>query len=830
MKGRIIRISVLTVVFIVALIVSSHYTNRGNTDMAADMGQATLPSVSFQVNGQRINLLPGHLEEMAVSAMRETITPLSEDGSLTVNVEAYEQKIKGMSYEIFTKDGGENLLSETIQEVSEAVTIETGDVVTADEEYIFKIHLELGTGESVHYYTRIVKEAQPAFLVCMDYVQALHDNIRENADEGALKKVMESNEQGDNTTLQHVTIHSDLEHITWGKLQPEIIGEVLWSVQEIKSAYTSIQLQYRVKCAGDNNAEEEHIVKEFFRVNHTEGENYLLTYDRTMEELFDGNNVVLTSKGINIGLTTDDMRYKANEAGDIVAFVQANELWSYNKEEDEFALVFSFADSEKEDIRNWYDGHSVKILSMEENGNVTFAVYGYMNRGLHEGKSGAVIYYFNLSQNAVEEKAFIPSNQPYAAIEKVLGELAFYSDASNVLYVLADGTLCRIDMETFARTTLLEGLEKDQYVSSDDGHLIAYQKQDAMHEAVVLNFATGTEQAVSVAEGEILRPLGFVQNDFVYGAARTEDAGKTSSGDDVLGMYKLEIRDTNNELVKTYQIDDSYLLKIQIHGNMITLDRAIKQDGTYVGIAEDYIANNEEKQSTVELQSYWTDLKETQYRLVMEAGIDKKEARVLKPKQTLFEHDTTVALDIDMEEARYSVYGLGELVGVYAEAGEALEIAKDISGVVISPKQNYVWEDGNRVAWYRNFEISAFRCRDGESSLTASVRALLAYEDADVDAAAELSTKSVLDVLNEYCGKEAVRFEDCSVADMRYLIDKGTPVIGLTGSSEAIVLIGYDAVSVTYIDPSTGGIRMRNFAAVNELLGGGGNVFYAYVK
>ena len=61
-------------------------------------------------------------------------------------------------------------------------------------------------------------------------------------------------------------------------------------------------------------------------------------------------------------------------------------------------------------------------------------------------------------------------------------------------------------------------------------------------------------------------------------------------------------------------------------------------------------------------------------------------------------------------------------------------------------------------------------------------------------------------------------------------IDKGTPVIVMTGSSEAIVLIGYDAVSVTYIEPSSGAIRMKKFAAVDDMAKNGGNTFFGYIK
>lgn len=830
MKKGTIRIIVLSVVFIIALFVTSHFTNGGDADLTADMETATLPTISFTVQEQELNLLAGHVAEMDIVAVRDTIVPLDADGKVAVNIQKYGQKISKLHYEILSVDGTETLAEKTEDNVGGTYSIQAGEYLEDGKEALLKIRLDLGKSQKIYFYTRLVKGTDLYFTECMNYVKTLHENILGNKDTKSIEKVMESNDQGDNTTLQHVTIHSDLQHITWGDLKPELIGDVYFKVQETKSAYTSIQLQYQVKCVGDNNAEEIHNVKEFFRVRYLDEKYYLLTYDRTMEEVFDGTKVVLTSKGINLGLTTQDAQYKINEAGDIVSFVQANELWSYNQKESEFALVFSFANSEKEDIRHRNDAHSLKILSMEENGNVTFAVYGYMNRGEHEGESGAAIYYFNLAQNVVEEKAFIPSDQSYIAIEKELGKLAYYNDKDNVLYVMAAGELSKVNLETDEKDTLLSGLESDQYVSSDDGRLIAYQKNDSETEVVVLDFSTDSKQTVSASDGEVIKPLGFVKGDFVYGVARTQDVGILSSGESVLGMYKLEIRDAKNEVVKTYQIDGNYLLGVKIEGNMITLDRATLQNGVYTEIAEDYITNNEEKVNMISLQSYWTDLKETQYRLAFEEGIENKKAKVLSPKQVLFEKDTTMEASQESGSAKYSVYGLGELAGVYDDAGEAVQAAKKLAGVVISPKQNCVWEDGNRVAWYRNFEMRTFSVNAGENALTASIRAVLAYEGESVDVAAEMASKTSLEVLDAYCGGEAVRFKDCSSADMRYLIDKGTPVIALTGSDSAIVLVGYDAKTVTYIDPVSGGTKTRDFSAVDAMMSGSGNTFFAYMK
>ena len=829
MQKRVIKICVLTVVFVLALIGFSQYLNRGSMDMTAEMSSATFPVLSFTAYEQEMNRVVGHVNEMDISAVRDTVTPLDKDGNVTLNVKAYEQKISKISYEVFAIDGETKLQEEKAVKVGKTVIVPLGEVIGEGQEGLLKIYLEVGN-KKLHYFARVCNGQNLSFAECLNFIKTLHTNILEKKNTEDIKAVFESNAKGDNTTLQHVNIYSDLDHVTWGDLKPQIVGKVRWNISETKEAYTAIQLAYRVKCANENDKEDIFYVKEFFRVKCAEGKNYLYTYDRTLEEIFDGSKDTLTSKGINLGMTLEKLSYKTNEAGTIVSFVQANELWTYNEKEKEFSLVFSFADSEKEDERNYYDEHSIKILAMEDNGDITFAVHGYMNRGLHEGESGVVIYYFDMSKNVVEEKAFIPSDQSHVVTEKELGKVAYYNDKDDVLYLLSGRSLHKIYMETGQDDVILRSLDPEQYVSSEDGNLLAYQKEDDDSETIVLDFSKDTKQSVKAPEGEVVKPLGFIKGDFVYGIARPEETGTTTSGENVLGMYKLEIRDGKNEVVKDYQVEGNHILKVDIEDNMITLERAVIKNGTYTDVVEDYITNNEDEAQAVALETYWTDLKENQSRLVFEEGIDSKKVKLLKPKQVIRERDSLLEFKQTESEAKFAVYGYGEMAGAFEEAGDAIRIAKEMSGVVVTPGQRILWEDGNRVAWYRNFEMKPFvRNTQQEGGAVASVQAILRYEGKDVNVQDELPLKPIEEILSEHCG-EGVWVQGCSSSDMRYIIGRGTPVIALTGSTTAIVFVGYDAQTITYINPENGGTATKSFAAIDDMVSRSGNTFLVYVK
>lgn len=829
-KERTIKIAILSVVFILAIIVFSYWTNRGNADMAADMGSATLPTISFESEGKEVNLLVGHKRDMNVVAMRDTITVYGQDASLKAKIQHNEKGIDSFKYEIYTLDGKELLYESTIEEVGDTVNLKLGSGLGKDEEGVLRITLTYGE-DTLYYYTRIIKDQDYHVKECLEYVEELHNNMIKGQNEDSVKKVMESNSQGNNSTLQHVTIHSDLNHVMWGDLKPQLVSEPYYEIKEAKAAYTSVQLHYQVKCAGDNNKEEIYQVKEFFKVAYGTKRVYLLEYDRTMEEEFNTANVVLSSKGIILGIAQENLPHKINQEGTIIAFVQANELWSYNKESDAFSLVFSFAESEKADERNLTDNHSIQILSMEDNGNMTFSVCGYMNRGVHEGESGLVIYYYNMSQNAVKEEAFIPSRESHAVIEKDLNDLAYYSEEQNVLYAMVDGTLLKVNSRKNEQTVLIEGLEKGEYVSSLDGHLLAYQRTVGEQEVTeVWNFSNDSKWQVPMEAGQIAVPLGFVGDDFVYGIAMKENAGHDVAGTAVQAMHRLEIRNTEHELVKTYEKENVYILDATIENNMITLRQGKKNGTVYTETEEDYITNNTATNDFVSLESYWTDLKETQYRFTFTKGIQDKKAKILKPKQVLQERPMVLEAENQTSENYYYVYGHGEAVGVFEEPGKAIALAEELSGVVISPKQNYVWEADNRVAWYRNFEIDRFTPKDGETTLAACLRKVLSYEGKKADAVSQLETKSAEQILSEQLGTEVIRFHDCSAKDMFYLIDTGVPVIALKNSSSAILLIGYDAKTVTYVEPSSGSIFTSAIEKVDEMLAGSAHTFIGYVK
>ena len=831
MKKRIIKAGVLIAVFIAALVISSLVINSGTEDEIVDMGAPTLPRISFTVDGTEVNPLFGYVQDMDITAMRDTITPLGADGSLTMNIEDDGNDISDIRYEVYSLDG-EDMYADgkaDVPDEGEQVSLSIGNILSDEvREAVLKVILT-ADDETVSYYTRIAAPSDLTTGKCLEYAMDFHDKAINKEGTEDLESHLEPGDESDNTTYQTVNIHSDVTHVQWGDLSPEIVGDVEWSIKESNTVYTSILAKYQVSCQDENGDTALYNVKEFFRVRFLVDTIYLLDYNRDMEQIFQGTASEFDDNGILFGITSqDDVQYETNSDETIVAFVQERNLWLYNGEEDELTEVFSFSDQEGRDMRSKNDQHAVRIISMDNDGNLAFAVYGYMNRGYHEGEVGVGIYYFSVDTNAIEEKAFIPSTKSYAIAADELGKMVYYNHDQSMLYVLADGTLYQIDLDNDKQTTLAKELTEEQYAVSDDGHLMAYQttggtedgKEDtkknnadggagtAGSAICVMNLKSGDTYTIDAGEGETVRPLGFINGDFVFGKARLSDEGTTVAGEEVSPMYEIEIRNSDNKTEAQYSFEDQniYTTDILIEENLLTLNRVVKEGKTYNSTSQEYITNNQEREeSSVTLEKYSTDVKETQLRLTFADGIGNTEPELIKPGQIASKEPLTVTLSGGDSGEKFYVYGMGELVAIYDKAGYAIQRANELSGVVISSNQEYVWERGNRDLVYST-DAAAFSKESGETSLAACERYMERYEAHQVD------------------------LTGCTLDQVLYVINRGCPVIALVDSNHAVLLTGYTMTDITYIDPDDGKSHTAGISALEKQTESSGNVFIGYIK
>ena len=87
MKKTILKSIYLIVIFLAALFGISAIMNKGNTDMTVEMGDASFPVVTMQIDEYRVNRLHGYASDMDTSYLRDTLLPIGYERNLFFTID-----------------------------------------------------------------------------------------------------------------------------------------------------------------------------------------------------------------------------------------------------------------------------------------------------------------------------------------------------------------------------------------------------------------------------------------------------------------------------------------------------------------------------------------------------------------------------------------------------------------------------------------------------------------------------------------------------------------------------------------------------------------------
>ncbi len=851
-RRRIIKLSVTFVLFLISLFVSNIVLNRGNTDMTAEMSKASLPIVYMNVNDEYINPLHGYTMEMEGNYLRGPITPLMANRSVTFRADLYDAVIAKVSYEVRPLD-----MSRLIEETEVSDFTYEGDVIYAtatlkdliedDTEYMLIIKLTTSGGSVIRYYARVINRAELYLSEKMAFVRDFSDRTMDKEAAGSIKKYMETNADGDNSSYAYVNIHSNFNQLTWGELEPALVTGKDMEILEIDETTASIMLKYQVEIMS-----EIHNVSEFFRLQRGK-RMYLMEYERIMDQVFDAEKNVVVNGKILHGMIYGKPEGIENDAGTIYAFVQQNALYSYNTSSRTMARLFAFADKDNNDARTRYNAHSIKPMMIDGVGNIWFMVYGYMNRGINEGKVGVALYYYDCALNTIEEELFIPYTKSYEILSVEINNLAYIS-SRNRLYVFIDGGVYSINITARESEIMQASISETGFYSSDDESIIAWKTGDSVIDQTqiqMFKLNSMTPYTIPSGAGEVVIPLGFMGNDVIYGSARVSDVTTDYTGRTIIPMYSIKIQDPNGNVLKDYHQDGIYVLGVDKTDNMLILSRASKdpESGEIMPIEDDQIVNNK-TQTTLKnkLSTVVTEKTETTYQTVLYKGGGEEESsvKVTNPKEVVFEGSRDVPVKDEDTLRRYYVYAKGKIAGIYSSASEAVERAGELYGVVTNKQMAYVWESSNRKASTKitSLEISETSSQTApedeetegseedaiSSSYVKCIDTMLQSGGVYKSSEEEIRRKSLVRVLSDNLDAEVLDLSGASLSDVLYYISRGYPVMAMTGQGSAVIITGYDSKNTILYDPGEDRVYKLGMNDSKELFEKAGNRFVTYIR
>ena len=841
MKRAIIKGSVIGVVFFAALVFISHLVNQGNNDLTVEMAKATYPLVYMEKEGVRYNCLHGYAKPMRIGFERDTITVLDEKRSTGVVVETFGAAIDSIGFEVRSTDGERLIENGDLTEYEtkgEEITFQVAlkDLIDADTEYSLVLLITLKDQTTVRYYTRVVWPENYFPIEKMDFVRDFHEKtfVKEEASE--LRKYLESNSDGDNSTFYKVDIHSSLSQVTWGDLEIRKISEPIPELQDITAQTASIRQSYYV-ATGTGQDQKYHLVEEYYRIRYTTERTYLLDFERTMEQIVSENNVPFENNKLNLGIIDTELPFVESEDGNIFVFENLGRLFSYNVLDNKLTVLFGFYNSENQDRRDLYQKHKIQILNVDEAGNIQFAVYGYMNRGRHEGDVGIQIYYYNGTLNTVEEAIYIPYEKSEDVLIRELEEL-LYMNRDNMVFFMLEGSVYGVDLQNKSYELLAGDVNDGAVQVSKSGKMAVWQKSQDLYncrELLLMDLSTRRQIELQTQNGDYILPLGFMGEDLIYGLTRSTDVSKDSTGRTFFPMYVVYIQNVEGEILKEYRQEDVYITGCSIHGNQIAMTRVRRtEEGSYIPIDDDQIMNSvaaDSGKNTVEIIN--AGIYEKQVQIVLKNNVDKKGLQILTPKEVLFEGGRELSLsEEESRKARYYVYGPQGIEGIYMNPANAVNLAYDRSGVVCDDKGNYIFRKGNRVTRNQIMAITGTEATEERSSVSVCLDTMLALEGVVRNTQLQLKQgegpyEILQDSLNEY---QILDLTGCPLDAVLYYVNQDIPVLALLNDGNGVLITGFNESQIVIMDPGTGTLYKRGMNDSAEWLEQNGNLFVTYVR
>lgn len=795
MRRTLKKIGILAVVFLIAAVIyfiaAQNTMEKENTVYTA-MNEPTLPVIYPQVNGKEINGMHGYLQDMENQAARESITVLPEDRALKLRISTYGNTISGISYEVRSLSMDRLVEQTTLDSWDNeadgvSVTLPIQNLLAKNQPYLLTLFVSTGE-KNIRYYTRIMwSDNQYA----VDMLELAEDFSRKSLDYNQARDLvsyLETNNTEDNSSLGHVTIRASFNHLTWDGLNVEMLGEPAITMKELDGTMGQIRVSYQVKITDEEGNADIVDVEDNYSMRWNEQRIYMMDYERTASQRFSVSSRSLSGKRILLGITNDaSVRTKKSPNARYIAFKTGQELWCYDQNERQIVKVFSFESERDDGVRSRYNSHDIRILSAEDSGNVTFLVYGYMNRGAHEGRVGVALYSFDASEDRINEKFFIPAVRSYEQVKADVEKLSYLS-GSGMMYLLLDGTVYGIDLRSNESMVVAQGLTEGSYGVSEDGSRLAWQEGSDIYRSPKLHLMdlnTAQKQEIAGTVDDYVRVLGFVGNDLIYGLGNTKDIWTVNGRVRDLPMYAMYIVGSDMEVVSQYEKEGIYISGVNVEDGRIHMRQLAKvSDQDYVFQNNDTIVCNEKFGLDPLNGIGWFASQDKGKLYFVQADQELQGTKVEARAPKTFSYENTGSLEpVKMGQAdtqmTFNAYALGHYIGSSRNFKEAVDMAYEHMGVVTDENQNIVWDRINRKP--------IVNIKDPMSKANKMLRYL-----GDFTVSQEFEG-----------GLLMVDARECTLSQMLYFIDKGLPVIAYTEPGKYILLSGYDQYNVSLYDPET---------------------------
>ena len=877
----LVRVIVMIMVFVITIYFVNIFENRNYKNLAKEMNDAELPLAYVSYGDTLLNCMHGYTSDVDITLLRDSITPIDEQKHIEILVQNDKKYASGYSYEIRSIAGDSLVEKGDIEAADNGSGYDELDInvrmdLKKDMEYMLVVKASSEKGLAASYYTRIVVNDDYHEAELLKAVQDFHDaSFDFNALEtesviGIYKTEYAGASTGDSFGLGHVNLANDYADIMWDGLKPTVVSDINIYIKEIDVNYAVIEMEYNASSITDQDVTSYYAVKEFYKAgyslvevsdseadgedsygdasygdasygdasydeeysytdeesqggqaeetSHTEPKITMFSYDRYVDEYFDRTGIDALNNVYEIGIvSSDDLEYRYVENNRKIAFVRNGQLWMYDYDQGEIIRVYSFcADDYTEDAAT-YDAHNINIMEFADDGNLTFSVYGYMNRGDREGKLGIGLFTFDYSTLEVDELLFVECNVPYEAMKTETSRLTYYDGQK--FYYMMGGKVNAVDIKNRKQSYIAENLSAGDVKVSADMSVMAFgenEDQSQNTRITLMNMKTGNSYDITAGDGECLICYGFKDSDMVYGVSDIADAGVdadlesfsetkySEESRDNIPAKRLYIVGSDGSQIKEYAKDGCYLMQVDVNANLLYLTRGEKSNGKFVAIKDDFITFKEDdsKQTIGTVHNSSITGYDRLYFTVPENIYLSYIPNLNITKEKIDDQNSYMIMTIEREKVTYHVYDNLGLSKIYDVAGDAINYAESVAGIVVSSDGEVIYRKMESQE-YNTIAAGIFHHSTGtvDASLTDCLYMVLNYQGVQVTEDEIKQYSDPVTVLNTLGKKKGINVTGLSLDMLLGYVSDGIPVISRIDDGRYVLIVSYNDEDVRYYDP-----------------------------
>ena len=166
------------------------------------------------------------------------------------------------------------------------------------------------------------------------------------------------------------------------------------------------------------------------------------------------------------------------------------------------------------------------------------------------------------------------------------------------------------------------------------------------------------------------------------------------------------------------------------------------------------------------------------------------------------------------------------------DEGNALNLAYEVSGVVVDDAGAYVWIKGNRNVKNQIMAIQGEKKTEERSSLAVCLDTILAYEGISRNSEYMLSQGETLFTIleGELESAQILDLTGCSLDAVLYYVNQDIPVLVMMEDGSAVLLIGFNEKNTVVMNPETGTVYKVGMNDSKEWFEQNGNRFITYIR